>query len=220
MDESSPTLMVSEIYLSIQGESSWAGYPCAFIRLSGCPLRCSYCDTEYAFTGGQRLRITEILVRVQKFQCPLVEVTGGEPLAQPRCTELLQALLEQGYRVLLETSGAFSIEKVPRDVYKIVDIKCPSSGEMERNQWRNLDLLAPHDEIKFVIGTRDDYEWAKAICAQYSLSSRCRVVHFSPVFGKLPPADLSHWILDDRLYDVRLQLQLHKFIWPPDTQGV
>lgn len=220
MDEQRPTLLVSEIFLSIQGESSWAGCPCTFVRLTGCPLRCSYCDTEYAFTGGERLPLSEILVRVDKFGCPLVEVTGGEPLAQPHCHELLQALVSRGYRVLLETSGTFSIESIPRTVHKIVDLKCPSSGEMERNLWANIELLTPHDEIKFVIGTREDYEWAKTVFAQHNLSKRCRAVLFSPVFGKLPATELSRWILEDKLFDVRLQLQLHKYIWPPDARGV
>lgn len=220
MKRDEPTLLVNELYLSIQGESTWAGYPCVFVRLTGCPLRCTYCDSEYAFVGGERLTLTEVLERVGRYECPLVEVTGGEPLAQPHCVTLLAELLARGYRVLLETSGAYSIADVPREVCKIMDLKCPSSGEMHRNNWANIELLQPHDEVKFVLGTREDYEWAKQICREYALEQRCGAVLFSTVFGKLAPATLAQWILEDRLFQVRLQLQLHKYIWPPDTRGV
>ncbi len=214
------TLLVHEIYLSIQGESTWAGCPCVFIRLTGCPLRCAYCDTEYAFSGGTRMTIADVLETIRPWECQLVEVTGGEPLAQKRCPELLKALLEEGYTVLLETSGALPLDDVPYDVHKIVDFKCPSSGEMDRNCWRNVDLLAPHDEVKFVIGTRDDYEWACEVVRAYDLAATCRAVLFSTVFGSLAPAALAAWILEDRLYNIRLQLQLHKYIWPPEARGV
>lgn len=213
-------LLVYEIYLSTQGESTWAGLPCTFVRLTGCPLRCTYCDTEYAFTGGKRMTVGEILDQVEALGCPLVEVTGGEPLAQPGCISLLQALLATGNQVLLETSGAYPIAPVPREVHKIVDLKCPSSGEQQRNVYENLTHLATHDEVKFVLGTREDYEWARQQVRKHDLPARCRSVLFSCVFGKLEPAQLVEWMLADRLWKVRMQLQAHKFIWAPETRGV
>jgi 7-carboxy-7-deazaguanine synthase len=213
-------LQISEIYLSVQGESTWAGLPCTFIRLTGCPLRCSYCDTEYAFYGGSKVALDDILAKVREYGCPLVEVTGGEPLAQPNCIPLLQALIDDNYTVLLETSGAYPISNVPRDVRKIVDLKCPSSGEMHRNLYENMELLAPHDEVKFVMGSREDYDWAKEQVSRYDLPQRCAAVLFSCVFGKLEPATLVEWMVADKLFNVRMQLQAHKFIWPPDTKGV
>lgn len=213
-------LHVTEIYLSIQGESTWAGLPCIFIRLTGCPLRCTYCDTEYAFFGGTKMELSKIIQRVGELKCPLVEVTGGEPLAQPNCIPLLQALLDAGHTVLLETSGAFPIQPVPGEVHKIVDLKSPSSGEMEKNLYENLDSLAPHDEMKFVLGTREDYEWAREMVARHQLDSRCKAVLFSCVFGKLDPAELVKWMLEDGITRVRMQLQSHKFIWPPEMPGV
>ncbi|MGB9693157.1 MAG: radical SAM protein [Candidatus Sumerlaeaceae bacterium] len=212
--------MITEIYLSIQGESTWAGCPCVFVRLTGCPLRCSYCDTEYAFTGGRRIRLEDVLAEVASFGCPLVEITGGEPLAQPACVELLRILVTHGFTVLLETSGAFSLANVPAEVRKIMDLKCPSSGEAERNLWGNIEFLQPHDEVKFVIGDRTDFEWASKVCREHGLVKRVRAVLFSPVFGKLAPLSLAQWILDERLFDVRLQLQLHKYVWPPEARGV
>lgn len=220
MGDRDDTILVHEIYLSIQGESTWAGCPCVFIRLTGCPLRCTYCDTEYAFTGGTLMTIQAVLEKIRPWACPLVEVTGGEPLAQKRCPQLLRALLDEGYMVLLETSGALPLDGVPYDVRKIVDFKCPSSGEIDRNCWRNVELLAPHDEVKFVIGTREDYDWAREMVAAHDLVRRCRAVLFSTVFGSLSPATLAAWMLEDRLYHVRLQLQLHKYIWPPEMRGV
>jgi len=213
-------LMITEIYLSVQGESTWVGQPCTFIRLTGCPLRCTYCDTEYAFYGGTRMDLAEVMARTGELGCPLVEVTGGEPLAQPNCTALLQALLDAGYTVLLETSGAYSIENVPRAVHKIVDLKCPSSGEMHRNLYENMNLLAPEDEVKFVLGSREDYDWSKEQVHKYGLPEKCRAVLFSCVFGKLEPAQLVEWMVEDKLFGVRFQLQAHKFIWPPDAKGV
>lgn len=213
-------LQVSEIYLSVQGESTWSGLPCAFIRLTGCPLRCTYCDTEYAFYGGTRMPLADILDRVRAYNCPLVEVTGGEPLAQPNCIPLLQALVDEGYKVLLETSGAFPVNDVPAPVVRIMDLKCPSSGENHRNLLENLDYLHPHDEIKFVIGTREDYEWSVAQVREHNLCDCVTAVLFSCVFKEVQPADLVQWILDDNLTRVRFQLQAHKFIWPPDMKGV
>lgn len=222
---SSPTtkpvrLQITEIYLSVQGESTWSGLPCTFIRLTGCPLRCTYCDTEYAFFGGEKMDVDAIMQRVEGMRCPLVEVTGGEPLAQPNCIPLLQRLVEAGYTVLLETSGAFPIAKVPAEVVRIVDLKCPSSGEQHRNLFENLHHLQPHDEVKFVMGSREDYEWARDQVLEFALQDNVNSVLFSCVFGRLEPADVIQWMLDDQLWKVRFQLQAHKFIWPPDAKGV
>lgn len=213
-------LQISEIYLSVQGESTWTGLPCTFIRLTGCPLRCTYCDTQYAFFGGQKMELSAVIDRVRELGCRLVEVTGGEPLAQPNCIALLDALVDDGYTVLLETSGAYSVAAVPQAVVRIVDLKGPSSGEMHRNFYENMDLLQPHDEVKFVLGSREDYEWAVAQVRQYELTAKVRAVLFSCVFGSLEPATLVQWMLDDQLNQVRFQLQAHKFIWPPDMKGV
>lgn len=213
-------LQITEIYLSVQGESTYTGLPCTFVRLTGCPLRCTYCDTEYAFFGGKRITMDDVLKQVRDLGCPLVEVTGGEPLAQPNCIPLLQALVAEGYKVLLETSGAFPIKDVPTEVVRIVDFKCPSSGEMDRNLPENIALFLPHDEVKFVIGTREDYEWSREQVREHSLTSKVQAVLFSCVFSGVQPADLIQWMLDDGLHDVRFQLQAHKFIWPPDAKGV
>ena len=213
-------LLVHEIYLSVQGESTWVGAPCTFVRLTGCPLRCTYCDTEYAFTGGQRMTLDAVMAQVRALECPLVEVTGGEPLAQAACIGLLEALLADGRTVMLETSGALPIDRVPREVRKIVDMKCPSSGEMGRNVEANLGLLAPHDEVKFVMGTREDYEWSRELVRRHGLEGRVAAVLFSCVFDKLEPRTLVDWMLADKLFGVRFQLQAHKFIWPPDERGV
>lgn len=213
-------LQITEIYLSVQGESTWAGLPCTFIRLTGCPLRCTYCDTEYAFYGGDKIALEDILAKAREYGCPLVEVTGGEPLAQPNCIALLQALVDENYTVLLETSGAYTLANVPAAVRKIVDLKCPSSGEQHRNLYENMDMLRPHDEVKFVMGTRADYDWAKQQVLKFDLPNRCAAVLFSCVFGQLDPATLVDWMTADRLFEVRMQLQAHKFIWPPETKGV
>jgi 7-carboxy-7-deazaguanine synthase len=214
------TLQVTEIYLSVQGESTWTGLPCTFVRLTGCPLRCSYCDTAYAFSGGTRMALSDVLARVDELGSPLVEVTGGEPLAQPSCIPLLGALVDAGRTVLLETSGAFDIAPVPSTVHRIVDLKCPSSGEEHRNLYSNMDLLSPRDEVKFVIGTREDYEWSRGKATEHRLPGRVRAVLFSPVFGRLDAAELVRWIIADRLFGVRFQLQAHKHIWPPDKRAV
>lgn len=215
-------LRISEIFHSLQGESTRVGLPTVFIRLTGCPLRCAWCDTTYAFSGGETLSLATILERVASFDCPTVCVTGGEPLAQANCIALLTALCDAGYSVSLETSGALDISAVDPRVSRIVDIKPPDSGEVEKNRWENLDHLRPTDELKFVLASRADYEWAKGILAGRReksalagrhLAEKCTVL-FSPVADKLPPAQLADWILADRL-PVRFQLQLHKILWGP-----
>lgn len=213
-------LQVTEIYLSVQGESTFAGRPCTFVRLTGCPLRCVWCDTEYAFYGGEKMELEDIVAEVTRLGCNLVEVTGGEPLAQPNCIALLGELVARKYTVLLETSGAFTIAEVPPQVVRIMDLKCPDSGEFERNDYANLALLQPHDEVKFVIASRSDYEWARDTARREKLVTRVNAVLFSCVFGKLEPEELVRWILEDKLNEVRFQLQAHKFIWPPETKGV
>jgi len=204
-------LRVNEIFYSLQGESTRAGLPCVLIRLTGCHLRCRWCDTAYAFYEGEWLSRAEVLARVAAFGCPLVELTGGEPLLQPGALPLLAELCDAGYEVLLETSGAIDVAAVDPRVRKIVDVKCPGSGEAERNHWPNLDLLRPTDEIKLVIADEADYRWARDLVLERQLHRRCPV-HFSPVAGELDPATLAEWILRDHL-PVRLQLQLHKQLW-------
>ncbi|MDZ4253639.1 MAG: 7-carboxy-7-deazaguanine synthase QueE [Sulfuritalea sp.] len=213
MADSDPraTLRVTEIFHSIQGESSRVGLPTVFVRLTGCPLRCVWCDTAYAFSGGESLAMDEILRRVAGFGCNTVCVTGGEPLAQKNCLALLAALCDAGHSVSLETSGALDIGDVDPRVARIVDLKAPGSGEQARNRWENLALLTPRDELKFVLASREDYDWAVAACRQHQLFTRCAVL-FSPVQGQLDPAQLAQWILDDRL-PLRFQLQLHKVLW-------
>ena len=211
-------LKINEIYYSIQGESSYSGLPCVFIRLTYCNLRCSYCDTEYAFYEGSNMTIDEILKYIKKWNCNLVEVTGGEPLFQKECINLLNALINKSYEVLLETGGSLPIENVPKNVIKIVDFKCPSSGMEKKNLWSIVKDLQIHDEIKFVIGNKEDFEWSKNIINKYSLNDIC-TLFFSPVYGKLKPAQLVDWILTDNI-NVRMQLQMHKSIWPADTKGV
>jgi 7-carboxy-7-deazaguanine synthase len=204
-------LKVNEIFYSLQGESTRAGQPCVLVRLTGCHLRCGWCDTAYAFYEGEWLSRDEVLERVAAFGCPLVELTGGEPLLQPGALPLLAALCDAGYEVLLETSGAVDIAAVDPRVRRIVDVKCPGSGEAERNLWSNLDLLRPTDELKLVLADEADYRWARDLVLGRQLHRRC-AVHFSPVAGALPPDSLAEWILRDRL-PVRLQLQLHKLLW-------
>lgn len=206
-----PTLRVTEIFHSLQGESTRAGLPTVFIRLTGCPLRCTWCDTAYAFSGGEMLALDTILERVATFGCPVVCVTGGEPLAQWNCQLLLAALCDAGYSVSLETSGALDISAVDPRVARIVDIKAPDSGENARNRWENLDCLHPTDELKLVLASPADYDWAKSVLAERHLAARCAVL-FAAVAGRLDPATLADWILRDRL-PVRFQLQLHKLIW-------
>ena len=211
-------LKINEIYASIQGESSHTGLPCVFIRLTGCNLRCLWCDTAYAFYDGKNLTVEETLQKVETFGLPLVEITGGEPLLQEDVYPLMEALLKKGYRVMLETSGALPIDKVPEKVIKILDIKCPGSGEEKKNHLENLKLLSPHDEVKFVLLDRADYEWSRDLLRKYDLAPSTQVL-FSPVYDKLNLKDLSQWILKDRLA-VRLQTQLHKVIWSKDAIGV
>jgi len=206
-----PALRVSEIFHSLQGESTRVGLPTVFIRLTGCPLRCTWCDTTYAFAGGEALTLATILERVAAFDCKTVCVTGGEPLAQAGCLPLLTALCDAGYSVSLETSGALDISTVDPRVSRIVDIKAPGSGEVEKNRWENIDDLRPMDELKFVLASRADYDWAKSALAGRHLSDKCTVL-FSPVADILPPTQLAEWILADRL-PVRFQLQLHKILW-------
>jgi 7-carboxy-7-deazaguanine synthase len=212
-------LTVNEIFHSIQGESTHAGRPCVFVRLTACDLRCSWCDTPYAFHEGRKMTIDEVVAAVDRHGCPLVEITGGEPLLQDDVYPLMERLLSQGRTVMLETGGHRPIARVPRDVVKIVDVKCPGSGEADRNEWRNLDALAPHDEVKFVLKDRADYEYAREVIARYDLASRAAAVLLSPVHGVMDPRTLTEWMLADRL-PARLQLQLHKFIWHPNTRGV
>jgi 7-carboxy-7-deazaguanine synthase len=212
-------LTVFEIYPSIQGESTHAGRPCVFVRLAACDLRCAWCDTPYAFTGGQKMEIDEVLARVAASGIPLVELTGGEPLLQKDAVPLMARLLDAGHEVLLETGGHLSVAEVPAPVVRIVDVKCPGSGEASKMHWPNLDLLQRHDEVKFVIRDRADYEYARDVVARHGLTARVAAVLFSPVHGVQDPQALAAWILEDRLA-VRLQLQLHKFIWSPETRGV
>ena len=204
-------LKITEIFFSLQGEAATVGWPTVFVRLTGCPLRCVYCDTAYAFTGGQWMTITDVLLSVAEHKAVYVTVTGGEPLAQANCIPLLTALCDQGYKVSLETSGAMDVSTVDARVSRVVDIKTPASGEQQRNRWENLPLLTTHDQIKFVICDRNDYDWAKNVIEQYKLHDLCDVL-FSPSYGQLPAKELAEWVLQDRL-PVRFQTQLHKIIW-------
>ncbi len=213
-------MIVNEIFYSIQGESSFAGQPCVFVRLTGCNLRCSYCDTRHAYDEGREYSVDRILEIVQSYRCPLVEITGGEPLLQEETPVLVDKLLAKNFRVLMETNGSMDIQRVSDGCIRIVDIKCPSSGEQTKNDFENLDRLSGRDELKFVIAHRADFDFASDL-----VWSRKRNrpgpgrIHFSPVFGKIPPATLAGWILEDHL-DVRLQLQIHKYIWDPGNRGV
>ena len=211
-------LKVNEIFFSIQGESTHAGRPCVFVRLTGCNLRCTYCDTEYAFYEGHDMAIGEILETVEKYGCRLVEVTGGEPMMQAEVNDLMARLIEEGYHVMLETGGSLDLERVPPEVIKIVDFKTPSSGMESKNSWEILDQLRPHDEIKFVIGDRPDFDWALAILEKYRLTAGHTVL-FSPTFGELSPEILSGWVMREAP-QARLQLQIHKIIWEPNLRGV
>lgn len=211
-------LKITEIFFSIQGESSKAGLPCVFVRLTYCNLRCSYCDTEYAFYDGTDMSIDYIIEKVQKYDCKLVEVTGGEPLVQKESLDLLKRLCDEGYDVMLETGGSMPIKDVDKRVMIILDLKCSSSKMMKKNLFENIDYIKSTDEIKFVIGMREDYDWAKEIMSKYNLTKKC-VVLLSVVFGELEPVQLVNWILEDKL-NVRYQLQMHKYIWHPATKGV
>jgi 7-carboxy-7-deazaguanine synthase len=206
-----PRLRITEIFHSIQGESVTAGCPTVFVRLTGCPLRCGYCDTDYAFQGGEWMTLDAILEQAGSYGTNYVTITGGEPLAQPNCLPLLVQLCDRGHRVSLETSGALDVSGVDHRVMKVMDLKTPGSGEVERNHYENIPLLLPHDQIKFVVCDRADYDWAVAMLKTHDLASRCEVL-FSPSFGQQDAAELAGWILEDRL-PVRLQLQLHKLLW-------
>ena len=210
---------INEIFYSVQGESTFAGRPCVFVRLTACDLRCSWCDTPYAFHEGKKRSLDEVLSDVERFDCPLVEVTGGEPLLQPGVYPLMERLLETGKTVLLETGGHRSTAKVPHEVVTILDVKCPGSGEADKMDWQNLERLRPHDEVKFVIKDRGDYEYARDVLQRHDLANRVAAIHMSPVHGVLDPKTLSEWVLADRM-PVRVQLQIHKYIWSPDTRGV
>ena len=212
------SLKINEIYYSVQGESTHAGRPCIFIRLTYCNLRCSYCDTEYAFYDGKNMEITDIMSEIKRWDCNLVEVTGGEPLFQDECIDLLNELVNNNYKVMLETGGSLSISDVPRKVVKIVDFKCPSSGMVKKNLWSIVDDLQAHDEVKFVIGNREDFDWAKDRITEYSLDKICTLL-FSPTFGEIEPQQIVEWILAENL-PVRMQLQMHKMIWSPEEKGV
>lgn len=211
-------LRVNEIFHSIQGESTHAGRPCVFVRLTYCDLRCTYCDTEYAFYEGEERPIEAIVDEVRSYGCELVEVTGGEPLIQDETIVLLRLLRDEGFEVLLETSGAWPVEGVPDGVRVVMDLKTPGSGMVDRNRWENLCHLGPGDEVKFVLCDREDYEWAKRMVEEHGLGERHTVI-FGPAWGSLEPRDLAKWILADRL-PVRMQLQLHKLIWSPSARGV
>jgi 7-carboxy-7-deazaguanine synthase len=212
-------LTVNEIFYSIQGESTYAGKPCVFVRLAGCDLRCSWCDTPYAFSEGEKMSIDAVLQQVDRYRSPLVEVTGGEPLLQEDVYPLMQRLLDSGRTVLLETGGQIDVSRVPGAVIKVMDVKCPASGESDKMEWANIDRLGSRDQVKFVIQDRDDYEFARGIVRRHALERRCAAVLFSPVHGVLDPKNLSEWILEDCL-PVRLQLQLHKHIWGVNVRGV
>ena len=210
-------LKINEIFYSIQGESSKSGMPCIFIRLTYCNLRCSYCDTDYSFYEGEDMSIETILDKINQYNCNLVEITGGEPLLQNKCIDLMNILLEKKYNVMLETGGSLPIKNVPKEVIKIVDFKCPTSNMHKKNEWSILEDLQTHDEIKFVIGNHEDYKWAKNKINKYKLSNKN--ILLSPVHDVLEPKTLSEWVLKDGIA-ARVQLQLHKYIWHPDTKGV
>ena len=212
---------IHEIYCSVQGESTWAGLPCVFVRLSRCNLRCRWCDTTYSFDGGEMQSLADILPQVRAYGVPLVEITGGEPLVQKACIPLAQALVDEGFTTLIETSGSLPINTLPDAVHRIMDLKCPDSAMCEHNDWSNIEYLrADRDEVKFVIASRRDYTWSRDTVRRYNLAERCKAVLFSPVFSEVDPKDIVAWMLEDGLHEVRFQLQMHKFIWPPDERGV
>jgi 7-carboxy-7-deazaguanine synthase len=209
-------MRITEIYQSIQGESSYAGLPCVFVRTTGCDLRCSWCDSEFTFTGGTSISVDEILARVEEFDCPLVELTGGEPMLQPEIYELSSRLADAGHTVLIETGGHRDISALDPRVIRIMDLKCPASGECERNLWSNLEHLRPLDEVKFVVADRADYEWAREVIREHKLEDRTGLL-MSTAFGLQDPAELVDWMLSDKLR-ARFQLQLHKYIWDPKAR--
>ena len=211
-------MRITEIFFSIQGESTHAGKPCVFVRLTGCSLRCVYCDTKYSYAGGREISVEDVLSQVAAYPAKLVEVTGGEPLEQEEVYTLMASLLERGYSVMLETGGHIPVDRVPKSVIKVIDIKCPDSREGHTVRWENIDLAEPHDEFKFVISSRADYEWSKEVYRQ-RLQLKKNAILFSPSHDDLPAIDLARWILEDGL-PVRLQLQIHKYIWGADARGV
>jgi 7-carboxy-7-deazaguanine synthase len=213
------TLVIHEIYASIQGESTFAGLPCTFVRTTGCNLRCSWCDTPQAFYGGTRMTRGDVLARVLALQTPLVELTGGEPLLQPAVFPLMRELCDADRTVLVETSGEADVTNVDPRVHKIMDLKCPGSGESGRNRWSNLEHIGPRDELKFVLADRTDYEWMRRAIAEHRLAQRTPHLLASTVFGRLATKDLVAWVLQDAL-PVRVQLQMHKYVWPPEATGV
>lgn len=210
-------MRVTEIFFSIQGESTHAGRPCVFVRLTGCNLRCRWCDSEYTFTGGEKMSVEDVIQRVRDYGCNLVEVTGGEPLAQSECFDFIKRLCDEGFEVLIETSGSIDVSPVDPRAKMILDVKCPGSGEVEKNRWSNLDHLRAHDEIKFVIADRTDYDWAKTTIADKRLERW--TILFSPVWGEMDMKSLAEWMLQDRV-PARFQTQLHKHIWGADVKGV
>ena len=211
-------LKINEIYYSVQGESTFMGKPCIFIRLTYCNLRCSYCDSEYTFHEGKDMYIKDILKKIEQYPCNLVEVTGGEPLFQKNCIKLLTELINKKYNVLLETSGSLSIENVPKEVINIIDFKCPSSKMEKKNFWDNINFIKNKDQIKFVIGNKEDYEWSKNKILEFNLDSKCEIL-LSPVYNEIESKEIVNWILEDNL-NVRFQMQLHKEIWPESDRGV
>lgn len=219
MSDPAPKLTVNEIYESIQGESSWAGWRCVFVRLTFCDLRCTYCDTEYSFYEGKKRPVAEVLEEVLKFDAPMVEITGGEPLLQKNVLPLMAALCDAGRTVLIETSGAHDISQIDPRVHRIMDLKTPGSGECARNLSSNIPHLTKRDEVKCVIGSREDYEWSREQVRMHDLTNRCGAVLFSPIFGRIEPRQIVEWIIEDKL-PVRFQLQMHKFIWDPKQKGV
>jgi 7-carboxy-7-deazaguanine synthase len=213
-------LRVTEIFRSIQGESTHAGRPCSFVRLTGCPMRCTWCDSEYTFTGGERVSIDDVMLKVRDFGCQLVEVTGGEPLAQREAFDLVRRLCDAGYEVLIETGGYVSTEGLDERACVILDVKCPASGEAERNHWPNLERLrAERDEVKFVVANREDWEFARGVIEKYGLEKSARAILISPVWGATDLKELAELVASSGL-DVRMQLQLHKYIWGPEVHGV
>jgi len=213
------TLKVNEVYLSIQGESTWAGLRCAFVRLTACDLRCTYCDTAYAFYDGVKRTLGDLFDAVIALDSPLVEITGGEPLLQKNVLPLMRMVCDAGRTVLIETSGAHDIGRIDSRVHRIMDLKTPSSGECARNLFANIPHLTARDEVKFVIGSREDYDWARARVIEHDLARRCGAVLFSPVFGRIEPERIVGWMLEDKI-EARFQLQMHKFIWDPKAKGV
>jgi len=211
-------IKINEIYYSIQGESSFSGLPCVFIRFTYCNLRCSYCDTEYAFYEGKEIKISEIIKKINSYKCNLVEITGGEPLIQEGCIELIKELQKLKKTVLIETGGSLPINKIPKKTHIILDLKCPSSNMEDRNLWSNIKYLNKKDEVKFVIGDLKDYKWSKKIINKYKLNKKCSIL-FSPLYGKIKPKKIVEWMLKDNI-DGRFQIQLHKEIWDKDKKGV